>query len=506
MNTRKLLGAAGIALAGSLVGGCTDAGAVEYAATAGAEVSYEPAVDLPQVHEFDLPANTAEAIYIEEVPVHWFAALAEYGRDWACTVTSITLPGDPDALQVTQHLVGLNVDEIFSISEQLDQPEFSFEMSDVICHNSTGEELIVPGTPGFVFEGELVTTASLLGTQNVSDTAVAASDYQFDVEVDDVSALSEIVDVDLADPILMDSVENSLSEFEFAIAELEHSLLMAEEVRVAFDAQMRFYDRAKGSVSTPEQIQWDANHLANVTEAINATEVQFQQIMANAAADEVQAIVDLAELRDSLVNVIEPFGPWENPNNLPASWLALLPNGDPRNLRRGDVVGIGPESVAVRQEFNHTFIGNDGLNHNSEFSIVRMVCDGPDVSSSRDTVMPTGISSARCLWSFFGNNMGGVFRGANFNFNSDTGLFENHLSNAHSTHVFRMAAFRCLQLHPNVDSELFPNGVDLERDDDGFLVFELFDTPLCTDNPDHWLNLLPSGGNAGHNWALNLDD
>ena len=140
------------------------------------------------------------------------------------------------------------------------------------------------------------------------------------------------------------------------VADFKHALNMANEVRIAMQRRVNDAD-----------IWFEMHGLHYPNEVFRAADVRFRDDLVEAIAVAENILENhadddavLAEALDALVAVYEPNGPYPNFENLPASWLSVLPNGDPRNLPWFSTAMIGPETVQYFQPqdgwMHHVFI------------------------------------------------------------------------------------------------------------------------------------------------------
>ena len=144
-------------------------------------------------------------------------------------------------------------------------------------------------------------------------------------------------------------------EVQDAVDALNHAIEMANEVRVAMLSRinqgLELVANHQGTAIADVHMHSESVALHNAIEAaLPQVESQLSEILASAQND-IDKIAALNTLREGLVAVYEPDGPYDNPLNLPAEWLRDLPNGDPRNLPTIQMAPffqfIGPESLVA---------------------------------------------------------------------------------------------------------------------------------------------------------------
>ena len=141
-----------------------------------------------------------------------------------------------------------------------------------------------------------------------------------------------------------------------AFDKLQHSIDMANEVRIAMLHRIGIVEIAQRNDAPSDRkflaINWvlpenelDQQLHDTIVETLTNTKSRMAEIIENSGGDYAAAEAQLNQLREDLVKVYEPYGPYENPFNYPPQWLAALPNGDPRWLPYNSVQHIGPEMI-----------------------------------------------------------------------------------------------------------------------------------------------------------------
>ena len=204
-----------------------------------------------------------------------------------------------------------------------------------------------------------------VGSPNI---ASASTDTQNTVNVE----LPTTGDLDTPEIVEIPEVQEMSLELREALDALEHALAMAEEVRAAMEFRANDTEPriTTDSRMIPEVLTLEEEFLIS-SRAITALRYQGLDVLHAAMiqdqefANAVEAAIyhtqtametilegdtnigEILELRDQLVGIYEPNGPYENRHNFPTQWLAALPNGDPRNLPYQWRVEIGPEVIAT---------------------------------------------------------------------------------------------------------------------------------------------------------------
>jgi len=316
------------------------------------------------------------------------------------------------------------------------------------------------------------------------DVAAAAEIYSqtdtekvFEAQVDE--GIQEYAS-QAAKDIEIDLVDN-------AVYELNDVIRRANEVRVSLQRQIEIVTNTNnilgrpGSQARQDRFADDVAWHASIIDAIANADFQRDNALSTNDSDEV-IVSALQNLSAELIDVIERWGPYPNENNIPEQWLRdNLPNGDPRNLPSGVAeTGIGPESINIWQSQN---------NNQTNAMFVQLFCTGPDSDEPRNVDRNEFRNRRRevhgyddipdrslCQWPIF--SFGGVETGQSTNLvlNSEANAFEPDRRLFETNNVFTLMNFMCASVSFD-NSNTFQNTVNLERDEDGYIVFRRLNDP-----------------------------
>ena len=196
---------------------------------------------------------------------------------------------------------------------------------------------------------------------------------------------------------ILERVRFSRLENEFVEARdlLEQAIVLADQVRIAM--QHRVYAATE---------LYESQGIRFPSLAAQANDVAFRDVLEAGIAESTALLADsnvaftidpqaavskLSAARTDLVSLYQPDGPYPNPHNFPAFWLAGLPNGDPRNLPWGRTQFVGPESVQFsyssdsaaalsgRLFLGTRLVGNrGGAMSDHVLDLMQLRCEGPN--------------------------------------------------------------------------------------------------------------------------------
>jgi hypothetical protein len=358
------------------------------------------------------------------------------------------------------------------------------------------------------FQGNDSVVASTTDFDAAFTNGVATADY--DTAYNDVT-YSDSHEVEY--PVYSEMPE----ELTVALADLEHSIAMADEVRIAMHHRVITWQNgiARGVVGNISQVESDQHNADrklrdSIVDAITETEVQKATFLYSSENAE-SLVQQLNELRKHLMSIYEPNGPFENPFGFPSAWLSVLPNGDPRNLpwrEMGSAVSmhpIGPEVVQTVFSPGSSFPGNRGEapdSPNLRYPVAiwpSVLCYGPSL-----VFQNTGGCLPRTNANVTPGNIAhqAIMDYTLFNyFNPERNRMEQLTSAVREERDGSLSPVsRCVSANLNRNSDLVDGNFDFERDSDGFIVFRPM--PECVTSVLVWGPLVTNGWiNNGHEHA-----